>query len=103
MLNSLSFIKGQTMKYYAQFFHRSAIDQNKIIEACGDRAVIILDGRCSREWMGQTAAEECKKRGYVAWQIHRGNFRESSPISGVWYVEQGEAPKNPKWLTAHGM
>lgn len=91
------------MKYYAQFWQHSAIDKTRIIEACGDRAVIILDGRCSKQWMGQIAAEECKKRGFVAWQIHAGNFRESKPISGIWHVQNDEAVKNPAWLSAHGM
>ena len=91
------------MKYFAQFFHRSAIDENRIIEACGDRAVIILDGRCTKQWMGQIAAEECKKRGFVAWQVHAGNFRESKPISQIWYVNNDAPVKNPAWLAAHGM
>ena len=71
------------MKYFAQFFQHSAIDNTKIIEACGDRSVVILDGRISKETMRELAAIECSKRGYVAWQIHRGNFRNSSPISPV--------------------
>ena len=74
------------MPYFAQFFQHSAIDKNQIIEAGGDGSVIILDGRTSKETMGAIAAEECSKRGYVAWQIHRGNFRVSKPISQIWYV-----------------
>jgi hypothetical protein len=74
------------MKYFAQFFQHSAIDNTKIIEACGDRSVIILDGRISKETMRELAAKECSKRGYVAWQIHRGNFRNSSPISQIYTV-----------------
>ena len=83
------------MKYFAQFFQHSALDKNKIIEACGDRSVIILDGRISKETMGDIAAKECSKRGYVAWQIHRGDFRESKPISQVWYVSTKSPAKNP--------
>lgn len=83
------------MKYFAQFFHHSAIDKSKIIEACGDRSVIILDGRISENTMRAIAAEECRKRGYVAWQIHRGNFRESKPISQIWYVNTSSHVKTP--------
>lgn len=79
------------MKYFAQFFTRSAIDQNRIVEACGDRGVIILDGRMSKQSMGEVAARECVKRGYVAWQVHQGDFRQSKAISQVWYPSKGPA------------
>lgn len=91
------------MKYYARFFIRSAINPNKIVEGCGDRAVIILDGRCSKQWMGEISAQECKKRGFVAWQIYQGCFRESKPVSGVWYVQDSTPVNNPAWLSAHAM
>ena len=91
------------MKYFAQFFTRSAIDSNRIIEACGDRSVIILDGRCSKQWMGETASAECAKRGFVAWQIHKGDFRDSKPISQVWYINDSKPVNSPAWLSAHAM
>jgi len=91
------------MKYFAQFFIRSAIDNNRIVEGCGDRAVIILDGRISKNLMGEIAAQECKKRGFVAWQIHGGDFRQSKPISQVWYVQESNPVSNPVWLSAHAM
>jgi hypothetical protein len=89
------------MKYFAQFFIRSAIDNNRIVEGCGDRAVIILDGRISKKLMGEIAAQECEKRGFVAWQVHAGNFRESKPVSQVWYVHKKEEVINPAWLSAY--
>jgi hypothetical protein len=60
------------MKTYAQFFIHGAITGD-IIEACGDRAVIRLDGRMSQLTMESLAQEECRKRGYVAWQLIRGH------------------------------
>lgn len=90
--------------YYAQFFQRSAIDALVTIEACGDRSVIILDGRCTKQWMGETAATECAKRGYVAWQIFKGEaFTRSAPISQVNYVTPSKPVTNPVWLSAHAM
>ena len=89
------------MKYYAQFFIRAATDKTRIIEGCGDRAVIILDGRITKKLMGEIAAEECKKRGFVAWQIHSGDFRQSKPISQIWHVTNDEPVKNPVWLSAY--
>jgi hypothetical protein len=68
--------------YFAQFSQPSAIDASKIIEACGDRALIILDGRMSRASMDSIAATECQKRGYVAWQLFQGeSFFRSQAIS----------------------
>jgi len=91
------------MKYYAQFFIRSAIDNNRIVEGCGDRAVIILDGRITKKLMGEISATECQKRGFVAWQIHQGDFRQSKPVSGIWYVSESKPVINPSWLSAHAM
>ena len=63
---------------YAQFYTKSAIDPDRIIEACGDRAVIILDGRNSRSTHNAVARDECKKRGYIGYTIHKGDgFGES--------------------------
>lgn len=88
------------MKYYAQFFQYGVLS-GKLIEACGDRSVIILDGRISKQTMGEISAKECEKRGYVAWQIHKGCFRESKPISQIWYVSKSKPVKNPVWLSAY--
>lgn len=89
--------------YYAQFYQRSAVG-DEIIEACGDRSVIILDGRCSKQWMGETAAAECKRRGYLAWRIFKGDaFTRSVPVSGLWYVNNPAQTRDPWWLSAHGM
>jgi len=68
---------------YAQFFHLTATRPLKLIEACGDRGVIVMDGRCTlshRTW----AEDECRKRGYLAWQLMRGErFSDAVPISAV--------------------
>jgi hypothetical protein len=69
--------------HYVQFFQRSATS-DALIEACGDRGVIILDGRCSRDWMNSTASDECVRRGYLAWQLYKGEtFTRSAPIGPV--------------------
>lgn len=88
---------------YAQFYQRSAAS-SEVIEACGDRSVVILDGRCSKQWMGETAAAECQRRGYVAWRIFKGeSFTRSAPVSQLWFVDHGEPVFNPAWLSAHAM
>lgn len=86
---------------YVQFYRRSG---EQVVEACGDRSVVILDGRCSKQWMGDTAAAECKRRGYEAWRIFKGDsFSRSAPISQLWYVTSNDPVRNPAWLSAHAM
>lgn len=83
--------------YYAQFYQKALIT-GKVIEACGDRSVVILDGRCTRQWMAETAAAECKKRGYVAWRLYKGDsFTRSMPISGMWYTNDPHPSTHPAW------
>ena len=69
--------------YYAQFWQKSAISE-KLVEACGDRAVIILDGRQCMGVMKDLSLYWGRKRGYLAYQIHRGeSFTRSQPITDV--------------------
>jgi hypothetical protein len=87
---------------YVQFYQRSAIDPLVTIEACGDRSVVILDGRCSNERNGRIAEHECSKRGYIAWRIFRGEtFTHSAAISQLNFVHSNAPVKNPLWLSAH--
>jgi len=52
--------------FYAQFYQENGL------EGCGDRAVIILDGRrTSNEW-NVVSNNEAKKRGFSFYSIHRG-------------------------------
>jgi hypothetical protein len=89
------------MKYYAQFYQKGVMSGNTI-EACGDRSVIILDGRMSRQSMGEIAAKECAKRGFIAWRVFKGDrFDSANPVSQLWYVNVSEPVRNPAWLSAH--
>ena len=89
---------------YAQFYQMSTgyapgtippeFGAPTLIEACGDRSVVIIDARLSRDTIGQIAAAECVKRGYVAWRIFKGEtFTRSQPISQLWYVSTGREDK----------
>lgn len=70
---------------YAQFYTRNAIHPELIVEACGDRAVVIIDGRLSKQAIARIAETECMKRGYTAWAIFRGEtFTRSHKVSGPW-------------------
>lgn len=48
---------------FAEFYQKSAIS-DAIIPACGDRSVIILDGRYNIADNAAIARQECKKRGF---------------------------------------
>lgn len=85
---------------FAQFFETKL--NGKLDHALGDRSVIIIDARLKSETIGQIAAMECKKRGYEAWQIFRGDsFTRSRPVSQVRYVHKDEPVRDPVWLRAH--
>ena len=75
---------------YAQFYQRSALDYDKclpLIEACGDRSVVIIDGRTTESTINAIAENECKKRGYIAWRIFKGEtFTRSAAISQLNYA-----------------
>jgi hypothetical protein len=84
------------MKYHAEFYHMSTgyVDgsippvfkdsHKKLIPACGDRSVIILDGRSSRYTHEMIAREECLKRGYLAYRIMKGGrFTTAKPVSPI--------------------
>lgn len=87
---------------YAQFYHYGLTGD--LVEACGDRAVVIIDARLKPRTVGEIAADECKKRGYVAWAIFKGeSFTNSVRVSDIWYVVPQEPVKDPAWLSAHGM
>lgn len=64
------------IRTYAQFYHH-AVNSDKLIEACGDRSVIILDGRRPTYALEIVAKYECAKRNYIAYQVRRGVFRTS--------------------------
>ena len=90
--------------YYAQFYQRAVYPSGsaEIIEACSDRSVVILDGRCTKKWMGETAEAECRKRGYLAWRIFKGeSFTRSAAVSPLNYVRNTQPVRNPVWLAAH--
>lgn len=79
---------------FAQFYKMSTgyIDgtippqfgEKKLIEASGDRSVIVLDGRLSGSFNCHIAREECKKRGYVAYALFKGlTFTRASQITNI--------------------
>jgi hypothetical protein len=68
---------------YVQFFQKSAISDN-LVEACGTRAVVILDARHTQHRNAVIAGEQCKHRGYLAWQFNRGeSFTRATPFGIV--------------------
>jgi hypothetical protein len=87
---------------YAQFYHYDL--SGNLVEACGDRSVVIIDARLKSRTIGELAAEECKKRGYIAWAIFKGeSFTNSVRVSHIWHAHAQEPARDPAWLSAHGM
>ncbi len=99
---------------YAQFYQMSIgfvpnsnppkIDPaySELIEATGDRSVVIIDARLKHESVRRIAESECKKRGYKAWCIFKGeSFTRSSPVSMRYMVYDG-APDNSAMSATYG-
>lgn len=89
------------MKYFAQFFQMSTgyiagtippkFGAPEVIRAMVDRSVIQIDARLTRSNMGQIAASECEKRGYIAWQIIGGSsLLDAKPLHSRNYAVTGK-------------
>lgn len=71
---------------YAQFYQMSVPGDwnnfvSKPIEACGDRAVLILDGRNSMPTHQMNAQLIGRQRGYVGYTLNKGDsFTRSKEI-----------------------
>lgn len=79
---------------YAQFYQMSTgyipgsippkFGEPRLIEASGDRSVIVLDGRILGSFNLNIARQECKNRGYVAYALFKGEtFARSKRITDV--------------------
>lgn len=68
---------------FAEFYQKSAISDD-IIPACGDRSVIILDGRYNMVDNAAISRQECQKRGYKGFTLNKGEtFTRSSVIRQI--------------------
>lgn len=58
--------------YFIEFFQESATQPGTFVEACGDRSVIVVDGRESAWAHHSHARIEGKKRGYRGYKLCKG-------------------------------
>lgn len=65
---------------FVQFYGRSAVNPAEVIEACGDRAVIVLDARESFSRQLDYCESQCRLRGYVGFSVHAGESFSRSRI-----------------------
>lgn len=75
--------------YYVQYFEKGMVT-GKLIEACGDRAVFILDGRNNLKTMINDAIRfnGYRRPVYKAFQIFKGqSFTRSKPITDIISLE----------------
>lgn len=69
--------------YYVQYYDNGVVS-NQLIEACGDRAVVILDGRNNINTHHQLAVQMngVRRPKYLAYRLFQGeSFTRSRPIS----------------------
>ena len=76
--------KGEKM-YYVQYF---TADNSRLIEACVDRGVVILDGRNSLTTMIEDAKffNANRRPRYAAFQIRKGFFSRSRHLTPIMEV-----------------
>ena len=70
---------------YVQYLQKSALT-GELTPACGDRSVVILDGRNNIETMKAQAVSHngFRRPIYLAYQIFRGDtFSRSEPITNI--------------------
>ncbi len=73
--------KEKTTMHFACFYQKSAIAPFEPVEACGDRAVIVLDGRSRPQTHVEIARKVCLKRGYIGFTLHMGEtFMRASNV-----------------------
>jgi hypothetical protein len=72
------------MKAYVQYYETNRITK-KLYEPCGDRSVVILDGRNNLATMHSDAIKfnGYRRPVYEAYQIFKGDFRESKAVTGI--------------------
>lgn len=69
---------------FIQYFTRSATDPKRLVEAVGDRAVIVLDARRRETVHHAIAMDEGERRGFPAYCLMRGDsFTRAVRVSGV--------------------
>lgn len=67
---------------FAEFYQTNLA--GKLALACGDRSIVIIDGRCSEATRHAIASHECTMRGYEAYQLRKGRgFTDSKAASGL--------------------
>ena len=74
---------------YVQYFHKGVVS-GQDIPACGDRAVVVLDGRQTMSTWHQDAVKfnGYRRPAYTAYQLMSGeSFTRSEPISSVLSLE----------------
>jgi len=70
---------------YVQYFQKSATSE-ELVEACGDRAVVVLDGRQSTatQKVDAISLNGTRRPTYLAYQLFRGEtFTRSEAITGI--------------------
>lgn len=75
---------------YIQYFQHSVVDNTKLVETCGDRGVVILDGRyrISRAIEEGFECNGVRRPIYPAFQIFEGDsFTRSKAVTPIIYTK----------------
>lgn len=71
------------------FFYQLGVISGDPIEACGDRACIILDGRERAGSWDIIARKEAQARGFIGYRLERGErLQDTRPIGKLILLNQ---------------
>jgi hypothetical protein len=90
---------------YVQFYKQSLFGpppEYPVIEAVGDRGVVILDGRSTRRTWYTQSEQLCRSRGFIAFQIFKGDsFSRSRAVSELMYLTASSTSLVPPTTTTN--
>ena len=71
------------MIIHAEFYHKGVMT-GELIPACGDRSVVIIDGRVTTDTQHDIARTTCKTNGFLAYRLMRGErFTTATPTTDI--------------------
>jgi len=72
--------------YFVEYYYKSKLKKNSFFKECGDRSVVILDGRNKLSTMKNDAERfnGHKRPKYDGYIIYKGDrFSDAKPITGL--------------------
>lgn len=91
------------IKAFAEFYIRGADPTNGFMTVCGDRSILILDGREGRAKHHHAAVEWCRRHRFDGYRLCRGEIQRPFYLTAaVKEVDQSRGITPIEALKGHG-